>query len=62
MANYVEVYKGLAKKLIKENSYKLQGSPGTRIDIVRNVINLISVHWVADYLVCQASPRALCQG
>ena len=37
--------------LIKRESYKISGIPGTRVDIVRNVINLVSVHWTADYLV-----------
>lgn len=31
--------------------YRISGIPGTRVDIVQNVINLVSVHWVIDYLV-----------
>lgn len=38
-------------ELIKQWSYVLDGIPGTRVDIVRNVINLVSVHWAASYLV-----------
>lgn len=46
-----KAFGAMAKDLIKTWSYKIPGVPGTRVDIVRNVVNLVSVHWVADYLV-----------
>lgn len=33
------------------NRYRIGGIPGTRVDIVGNVINLVSVRWVVDFLV-----------
>ena len=50
LANYIGFYKTTTVSLLKEHSYKLDGLPGTRVDIVRNVINLASVHWAADFL------------
>ena len=39
---------------------RIDGIPGTRIDIVRNVINLVPVHWIIDFLVSIfAAPRWL---
>ena len=46
-------YRDLTRKLIKTKSYTVSGLPGKRVDIVRNVINLLAVHWVSDYLVRQ---------
>jgi len=40
---------GIANK-IKERSWKYDGVPGNYVDIVRDVINVISVHWAADRL------------
>ncbi|THH01371.1 hypothetical protein EW026_g1293 [Hermanssonia centrifuga] len=56
MAAYVDFYKNKTAALIKEYSYVIDTGdktkpPTMRVDIVRNVVNLISVHWVADYLV-----------
>ena len=51
MQEFVKYYVETTKMLIKRESYKISGIPGTRVDIVRNVINLVSVHWTADYLV-----------
>ena len=50
----MDYYKTLTQKLIKAKSYKISGVPGTRVDIVRNVVNLIAVHWTSDYLVCRS--------
>jgi linoleate 10R-lipoxygenase len=50
MQGMVSYYVDSVKKLLKRESYKIGGIPGTRVDIVRNVINLMSVHWTADYL------------
>lgn len=41
----------MTQQLVKENSYKISGIPGTRVDIVRNVINLAAVHWASDWLM-----------
>ena len=51
MANYIAFYKSKTSELIKSQSYQIDGVPGTRVDIVRNVINITSVHWAADYLI-----------
>ena len=51
MDGFVKYYVETTQKMIKEWSYTIPNVPGTRVDIVRNVINLVSVHWVADYLV-----------
>ena len=51
VAKYVEGYKNLTRKMVQEHSYKMKGAPGTRVDVVRNVVNLVAVHWVTDYLV-----------
>ncbi|TCD62866.1 hypothetical protein EIP91_006272 [Steccherinum ochraceum] len=64
MANYVNFYKSKTLELLKENSYKISGVAGTRVDIVRNVINLVSVHWAADYLIgiplkTKANPKGM---
>lgn len=48
---YAVMYKSLTADLIKENSYTINGVPGTRVDIVRSVISLVTVHWVADCIV-----------
>ncbi|KAK7695141.1 hypothetical protein QCA50_002331 [Cerrena zonata] len=48
---YVSWYKQMTQQLVKENSYKISGIPGTRVDIVRNVINLAAVHWASDWLM-----------
>ncbi|KAH8099451.1 heme peroxidase [Cristinia sonorae] len=64
LVNYVNFYKTKTLELLKENSYKISGVPGTRVDIVRNVINLVSVHWAADYLIgiplkTKANPKGM---
>ena len=50
MSTYVTFYKTTIQALIKDRSYKLPGLSGTRVDLVRNVINVASVHWAAYYL------------
>lgn len=40
-----------ADELIEEKSYQFNGIPGTRVDIVQNVINLVAIRWVSNYLV-----------
>ncbi|KAI0081382.1 heme peroxidase [Panus rudis PR-1116 ss-1] len=64
ISDYVSWYKQKTIEKIEENSYTIDGVPGTRVDIVRNVINLVSVHWVADYLAgiplkTKANPKGL---
>lgn len=61
---YTSWYKEKTIEFVLEHSYKIQGVPGTRVDIVRNVINLVSVHWVADWLIgiplkTKANPKGL---
>ena len=34
---------------------RYDGVPGTYVDIVRDVINIVSVHWAADRLVGPSS-------
>ncbi|KAI0079537.1 heme peroxidase [Panus rudis PR-1116 ss-1] len=48
---YVRWYRQKTEELVKEYSYTLDGIPGTRVDIVRNVINLVATHWAASYLM-----------
>ena len=55
MKEFMSFYRNLTCKLIKTKSYTISGIPGRRVDIVRNVINLLAVHWVSDYLVCGAA-------
>ena len=55
VAKYVEGYKNLTRKMVQEHSYKMKGAPGIRVDVVRNVVNLVAVHWVTDYLVRSVS-------
>lgn len=50
ISNYTAWYKQTTTDLIKQYSYTIGGLPGTRVDIVRNVINIAAVHWAADYL------------
>ena len=50
LQQHAQAFKTLTQQLLLQNSYTIDGVPGTRVDIVRNVINLVSVHWVADYL------------
>lgn len=53
---YAQEFKKMTVGLIAEYSYTLHGVSGTRIDIVGNVINLLTVRWAADYLVSPFSP------
>ncbi|KAK7681445.1 hypothetical protein QCA50_015537 [Cerrena zonata] len=48
---YVDWYKKSTADLIKQHSYKISGVPGKRVDIVRDVINLVGVHWASDWLM-----------
>ncbi|KAL4246543.1 hypothetical protein ABKN59_008748, partial [Abortiporus biennis] len=47
---YITWFKTKTSSFLSSKSYKLDGIPGTRIDIVQNVINLVFVHWASDYL------------
>ncbi|EKM48647.1 uncharacterized protein PHACADRAFT_214715 [Phanerochaete carnosa HHB-10118-sp] len=49
--DHMQAYKSITEGLVKDYSYNIDGIPGTRVDIVGNVINLIAVRWVSDYLV-----------
>ncbi|KAI5117531.1 hypothetical protein M0805_004764 [Coniferiporia weirii] len=50
VGRYVEWYKSRTRELLGRNSFRYEGVGGTNVDIVRNVINLVSVHWAADML------------
>ncbi|KAL4246542.1 hypothetical protein ABKN59_008749 [Abortiporus biennis] len=47
---YITWFKSKTAEFITSKSYTLDGVAGTRVDIVQNVINLVFVHWAADYL------------
>ncbi|KAI0071441.1 heme peroxidase [Panus rudis PR-1116 ss-1] len=51
VTEYATWYKQMIINKIKENSYQINGVPGTRVDIVRNVINVACAHWAADYVM-----------
>ncbi|KAI0752622.1 heme peroxidase [Daedaleopsis nitida] len=40
-----------ANELITEHTYKLDGVAGQRLDIVGNVINLVPIFWVSEFLL-----------
>ncbi|THH11068.1 hypothetical protein EW145_g888 [Phellinidium pouzarii] len=46
----VEWYKTKTTALLKQYSFKYDGVSGTCVDIIKNVINLVSVHWASDKL------------
>ena len=48
---YVDWYKSKTSELLKKHSYQISGIPGTRIDIARNVVNLVGVYWASNYLI-----------
>lgn len=39
------------RALIEERSYKLVGLPMRHVDIVRDVLNIVPIHWVATEVV-----------
>ena len=51
LERYAQIFRQMTDELIKESSYKVDGIPGTRVDIISNVLNLLTVRWAADYLV-----------
>ena len=51
MQEYTQWYKQMTTKLLNEKKFSYDGVPGTYVDIIRDVINLVSVHWAADKLV-----------
>ena len=51
VSSFVDWYKQTTVDMIKQKSIQFDGVAGKRVDIVRNVINLVSVHWAADKLV-----------
>jgi len=48
---FVSFFRDQTISLLKENSYTIDGVPGKRVDIVNNVINLVSVRYAADYMM-----------
>ncbi|TDL26424.1 heme peroxidase [Rickenella mellea] len=64
LARYSDWYAEKYKALIAEKSYKYDGIQGNFVDIVKDVINLASVHWAADMLCgiplkTKANPKGL---
>lgn len=51
MNGYTKWYKDMTEQLIAEKQFKYDGVDGTYVDIIRDVVNLVSVHWAADKLV-----------
>lgn len=47
----VEWYKKTTAQLLAEKSFEYEGVPGRCVDIITDVVNLVSVHWAADKLV-----------
>lgn len=52
----IQWYKEKTVAMLKQYSYSYDGVPGTYVDIIKNVVNLVSVHWAADKLVSALSP------
>jgi linoleate 10R-lipoxygenase len=51
LAKYAEFYAEHTRELIKLRSF--QTGPGKRaVNIVRDVINIVPVHWVCEEIVC----------
>lgn len=49
---WADYFQKEASTLIKEKSFHHPGDPHTRyIDIVRDVINLLPVHWISEEIV-----------
>lgn len=40
-----------AQQLITDSTFTLDGLPGKRVDVVGNVINLVPVYWVSEFVV-----------
>jgi linoleate 10R-lipoxygenase len=50
LEKYRQWYKEGVAQRIKERSWTYDGVPGRYVDIVKDVINVVSVHWAADRL------------
>ncbi|EPS97159.1 hypothetical protein FOMPIDRAFT_95975 [Fomitopsis schrenkii] len=50
MNGYTKWYRDMTEQLLKEKQFKYDGVDGTYVDVIRDVINLVSVHWAADKL------------
>ncbi|KAI0756453.1 heme peroxidase [Daedaleopsis nitida] len=51
LAAHRDFIRSTAQQLIKDNTFKLDGLAGQRVDIVGNVINLIPVYWVSEFIL-----------
>ena len=51
-AGHKAFFRTTAEELIKDHTFMLSGVPGKRVDIVGNVINLVPVYWVSEFIVC----------
>lgn len=61
---YAQAYKRMTEDLLKDYSYTIDGAPGKRVDVVGSVINLVTVRWVANYIMgiplkTKADPKGL---
>ena len=50
-AGHKAFFRTTAEELIKDHTFKVSGLPGSRLDVVGNVINLAPAYWVANYIV-----------
>ncbi|SJL08734.1 related to Psi-producing oxygenase A [Armillaria ostoyae] len=50
-AKYVTWYGAKTLELLKKKSFRYPGLPGNYVDIIRDVINLVSAHWVSENLI-----------
>lgn len=48
---YAQYYGATTKRLIEEKSFSVVGKASRSVDIVRDVLNLVPVHFVARHLV-----------
>ena len=50
-AGHKAFFRTTAQALIEDHSFMLSGVPGKRVYIVGNVINLVPVYWVSEFIV-----------
>ncbi|KAI0732597.1 heme peroxidase [Fomitopsis betulina] len=50
MNDYTKWYRDMTEQLLEEKKFKYDGVDGTYVDVIRDVVNLVSAHWAADKL------------
>ncbi|KAG9026836.1 hypothetical protein FRB95_008385 [Tulasnella sp. JGI-2019a] len=50
LPGYAEFYGNMTSRLIREKSFSLVGQASRSVDIVRDVLNLVPVHWVSRHI------------